>query len=386
MSTPHTRDRALEHLLRNTPPASADTTPCVDAETMAAWMDGGLDAQTMAATELHLSNCARCQAIVATVVRSEPTAPAVAPWWSRMHLRWLVPLTAAAAATVLWMVVPTENATVPRQEMTQARAERGDAPAPAAPAPGPSVGGAETGSAASTSAEPSASKPAETAAPARIGNDARKVPGASAEDRGREEIPAERQALAKQQSADTLARANEAQLQSQKETVAVTGANPAAQAKAAPAAPPPPAAVAAAADGVAGFAGSSGIAIPSRDGVARWRLTAPGPEDVGARRSADGAIERSDDGGRTWQQVSTGIQRRFIAGASPSATVCWLIGPGGTVALTTDARTWRQLAAPAPDADLTSIEAGDARTATVRDTQGRRFRTTDAGANWTRLP
>ena len=97
----------------------------------------------------------------------------------------------------------------------------------------------------------------------------------------------------------------------------------------------------------------------------------------------DGMIERSDDGGGTWQQVSTGIRRRFTAGVAPSATVCWLIGPGGTVALTTDARTWRQLSAPAPDADLTSVEASDARTATVRDTQGRAFRTTDGGASWT---
>ena len=84
--------------------------------------------------------------------------------------------------------------------------------------------------------------------------------------------------------------------------------------------------------------------------------------------------------------MSTEVPRRFTAGYAPSATVCWLIGPGGTVALTTDARAWRLLAAPSPDADLTSIEAADARTATVRDTQGRTFRTTDGGASWTRLP
>jgi photosystem II stability/assembly factor-like uncharacterized protein len=97
-------------------------------------------------------------------------------------------------------------------------------------------------------------------------------------------------------------------------------------------------------------------------------------------------VERSDDDGATWQQVPTGIPRRFTGGFAPSATVCWLVGPGGTVALTTDARTWRQLSAPAPDADLTSIEAGDARTATVGDAQGRRFRTADGGATWTAVP
>ena len=88
MSTPESRDRALEQLLRRrTPVTSAVTPACADSETLAALIDGGLDAQTMAETELHLSNCARCQAMLAAIVRSEPDAPAVLPWWSRMHLR-----------------------------------------------------------------------------------------------------------------------------------------------------------------------------------------------------------------------------------------------------------------------------------------------------------
>ncbi len=97
-------------------------------------------------------------------------------------------------------------------------------------------------------------------------------------------------------------------------------------------------------------------------------------------------VERSDDGGVTWQRISTGIARTFTAGIAPSATVCWLVGTGGTVALTTDARTWRQLSPPTPDANLTSVEASDARTATVRDTQGRAYRTTDGGATWLPVP
>jgi len=385
VSTPESRDRALDQLLRRrTPAASAVTEACADSETLAAWIDGGLDAQAMAETELHLSNCARCQAMLAAIVRSEPDAPAVLPWWSRMHLRWLVPLTAAAAATVLWMVAPgaRQDLTVAGPEATQARAERSDAADAPVPAPGSSIGAAGAESSVGAATPPPASPaPAGKPAPAQLGNDSRKAapsadlgrtaasdqarPGASAENRAREEAPAERQALAKQQSADTLARANEGKPEALKEA---------------------PAAPAASAGAVAGFAGGSVTAVPSRDGIARWRLAAPGPPDLGARPGLDGMIERSDDGGGTWQQVSTGIRRRFTAGVAPSATVCWLIGPGGTVALTTDARTWRQLSAPAPDADLTSVEASDARTATVRDTQGRSFRTTDGGASWTRLP
>ena len=126
MSTPESRDRALEQLLRRrTAVTSAVTPACADSETLAAWIDGGLDAQAMAETEIHLSNCAHCQAMLAAIVRSAPETPAVEPWWSRMHLRWLVPLTAAAAATALWMVVPgaRQDVTVAGPEATQARAE-----------------------------------------------------------------------------------------------------------------------------------------------------------------------------------------------------------------------------------------------------------------------
>ena len=248
MSTPQSRDRALEQLLRRrTPAASAVTPACADSETLAAWIDGGLDAQAMAETELHLSNCARCQAMLAAIVRSEPDAPAVLPWWSRMHLRWLVPLTAAAAATVLWMVVPgaRQDMTVAEQEATQARAERSDAADAAVPAPGPSIGAAGTEPSAGAATPPAAPAPAGQPAPAQMGNDARTTapsadqgrtaasdqarPGASAENRAREEAPAERQALAKQQPADTLARSNEGKPEALKEATAVTGVTPAAE-------------------------------------------------------------------------------------------------------------------------------------------------------------
>ena len=406
MSTPQSRDRALEHLLRRRTPEAAVVTPaCADSETLAAWIDGGLDQQAMAATELHLSTCARCQSLLAAIVRSEPEVPAVLPWWSRMHLRWLVPLTAAAAATVLWMVVPgaRQDLTVAGPETTQARADRSGAADAGVAAPGPSIGAAGEGSSSRAATPPPAGQPAPARppAPAPMDADSRKTaptadpgraaasdqarPGATAENRAREEAPSERQALAKQLPADTLARSNERKSEALKETTAATGVTPAAESpRAVGVSPAPPAAPAASTGAVAGFAGASATPVPSRDGVARWRLAAPG--DLGARSGNDGTIERSDDGGGTWQQVSTGIRRRFTAGVAPSAAVCWLVGPGGTVALTTDARTWRQLAAPAPDADLASVEANDARTATVRDTQGRSFRTTDGGASWTRLP
>jgi hypothetical protein len=402
VSTPHPRDRALEHLLRRrTPAAAAETPACLDAEMLAAWVEGGIDSRAMAETELHVSNCARYQAMMAAIVRSEPEAPVVEPWWSRvLHVRWLVPLTAATAATVLWLIVPVTRPDQPigESETKQARADQSDPadasvraqPRPSAAAP-PSAAPASPTPPAPAASEAGKATPyspplrAETSA---LGQDR---PDATAQDLSSETAPAERQTLAKQQSKEESTRSNENRRQPEAlgESVAVTGATPAAEApRAARAVPPPapPPAPAAGSAGVAGFAASGSGAIPSADGVVRWRLAGPAPGGVGARGRSEGTIDRSDDGGVTWQRVGLGIPGVFTAGFAPSATVCWLVGPGGAVAVTTDARTWRRVLPPAPDADLTSVEASDARVALVRDRRGRAFRTVDGGATWTLVP
>ena len=46
----------------------------LDAETVAAWMDGGLDATSLAAAEAHASNCERCQALLAAVASMRSVA------------------------------------------------------------------------------------------------------------------------------------------------------------------------------------------------------------------------------------------------------------------------------------------------------------------------
>ena len=99
----HDEDRWLGTMLRG---SAAPTEACVDAETLAAWADGALDAKASAAVELHASNCPRCTAVLATMAR---TAPAVSPthaWTPARLVRWLVPMTAAATAIAIWIVVP----------------------------------------------------------------------------------------------------------------------------------------------------------------------------------------------------------------------------------------------------------------------------------------
>jgi hypothetical protein len=114
---------------------------------------------------------------------------------------------------------------------------------------------------------------------------------------------------------------------------------------------------------------ASSTEIVSPDRSSRWR---PGPA---------GSVEYSSDGGSSWQTLSTGVSSELTAGASPSSSVCWLVGRGGTVLLSTDGRRFQRAAFPA-GVDLVSVSATDARTATVTTADGRRFSTADGGLTW----
>jgi photosystem II stability/assembly factor-like uncharacterized protein len=142
------------------------------------------------------------------------------------------------------------------------------------------------------------------------------------------------------------------------------GAVPAAPAAAAPLAP-------------AGGVGDANRVI----GQAARAIASAAP-NVQWRFAEAGVVERSIDGGASWTRLATGVTADLTAGSAPAATVCWLVGRGGIVLLTTDAATWSRVKSPA-DADLVSVEATDARTAVVGAADGRAFRTSDAGVSWT---
>jgi photosystem II stability/assembly factor-like uncharacterized protein len=92
-------------------------------------------------------------------------------------------------------------------------------------------------------------------------------------------------------------------------------------------------------------------------------------------------VEYSNDSGSTWQTLSTGVSAGLTAGASPSSSVCWLVGRSGTVVLSTDGRRFQRVTFPEA-VDLIAISAVDARTATVTTADGRRFSTADGGRTW----
>jgi hypothetical protein len=89
-------DRLLRDALRPAAPA-ATSNVCIDAEALAAWADGAMSRADRAAFEIHAADCARCQALMAAMARTEP--PPIEPaWWRRTVFSWLMPLAAATAA------------------------------------------------------------------------------------------------------------------------------------------------------------------------------------------------------------------------------------------------------------------------------------------------
>jgi len=386
VNAPHPRDRAVEALLRRqqqTEPVR--TAACPDPEVLAAWAGNALDAVARENAEEHLAGCAHCQAVMAAIVQSEPVAATAPPWWSRLHLRWLVPLTAAAAATVLWVAVEpgVPDAMPPiAPESQAAQAERKDTGISEREAVRPAAPIGPVPESARSPAKQLSGQSSTGGAPA--GNPAGNREGRA---QPREESPpaealADSQILAKEVAPEGVAASDEARRQ---------GARAAEKGAQAP--PPTPAVDAAAppaplqetvgapstralgrAPGAGAFGAVAAGTIASGDSAVSWRFAGPG------------VVERTTDRGVTWQRVELGMAGVFTSGFAPSRTVCWLIGAGGLVAVTTDGQTWRQLPPPAGAAELTSVSAEDGRTATVRDAAGRAFRTTDGGATWSSVP
>ena len=341
-------EQALKHELR-----SAGTSPvggCLDAETLGAWTDGGLDAAAMPAAEAHVSSCARCQAMVgafahsAVPVENTVAAPAFA-WW-----KWgLAPIAAGLTAATLWMVIPEEqqiaDAPQPAKESAARQTIPPIAPAPAAPAAPPARAEADQ-FAARDSASP-------------LARENRSRPSAVVDNKLEE---------------------GQAKIQERVALADSAGSAAAAGARAeAPPNVPPPAAVALEAAPAAQLgslalqkraAGNDGLKfeVPTLRPSIRWRVI------------GDFFIELTLDSGATWirKHQLPGIN----AGAAPSALVCWFVGGNGSVWLTTDGgATFRNVGLAEP-LDIASISASNATTAQVFTVSGRRFQTADAGRTW----
>ena len=154
------------------------------------------------------------------------------------------------------------------------------------------------------------------------------------------------------------------------------------QAAGAPAAPaPPPQAIVRSRD-------LQGFAALKADQPAFIQATAPFGSTVW-RLGKGGKIERSADGGETWNSQMSPILEDWLAGVAVSDMVCWAAGRNGSIARTTDGDRWERIAPPAVSAaanaklpDWTGITARDAQSATITASDGRKFATADGGKTW----
>jgi len=109
-------------------------------------------------------------------------------------------------------------------------------------------------------------------------------------------------------------------------------------------------------------------------------ISTPDPK-VQWRIAVGGFVERSQDGGVSWQAQLPVAGAQLTAGSAPSETVCWLVGRGSLIALTTNAKDWKRIPPPVP-ADFVAITAVGVSTATVATADGRKFITTNGGIDW----
>ena len=341
---------------------------CLDAETLAAWADDTLGPRERAAAEAHAASCARCQALLAVMMKTAPPAVPEKSAWRIPALGWLIPLTAAAAAILVWAFVPGRSTVAVSDRPTLVASDRpvsaGDRPVPVpdqAGSPAPSTAPAKPALQRELkSSRAPADIRARSSAPRVSRDSSRDEASAAAVDKLQALEKVEQKApattSAKEPSQAVIARGGDRVERS----AAVAAASPAARS---------PATIASSV--ALARAGAAGTVIVSSSQASRWRI------------ASGGAVERSTDGGSTWQPQETGATVTLAAGASPSPSVCWLVGPTGTVLLSTDGRTWRRTAFP-EETDLISVRATDEKIAAVTTSDGRTFNTRDGGLTWVR--
>ncbi len=345
-------------------PVTTDATRehCVDAETLAAWADRGLPAAEAARVELHLSNCERCQEVLASFVRSQPQAAVVLPFWSRPAVRLgAAGLALAASVTlVVWTKrppsVPSPTATVASSDLAPAApplvTPPTEAPTPAPPAAAP--GRARRSEPAVRPAPAAAMPPPVALPPAPLPMAAPPPPPVQVTAAAPTVGGIAQQSVAPTRPTAILMDAMAERVSPDTATIEFVAPDPLASATRM-----------AARGGVAGGRGG-GVPVP-----ARWRI-------LGGFR-----VQRSVDGGLTWSGATLPSAPPFVltAGSAASQTVCWLVGRDGAVFVTRDGLTFDRVSFPDPG-HLRAVQALDALRVIVTTLDGRTFSTSDAGVNW----
>ena len=382
MTTSRDHDRVLEQWLKQSGGARSTPTPdCLDAETAASWADGYLDGAALAEAQLHVADCARCQALMATLLRTTPAQVKAALRTRRRWVAWTVPLAAAAVvvlAAYVWVNTPPSGDEFKQeadQVITGPLPSPGNAAASSAPQNSPTVRGRRADAAKaqseSTATDKTAGAPRDrakspasetpdtsAAAPDRLSK-SQGSPGPSSDRKDSPQVSANQnfqgapqpaappQAAIGEPSAGASSSPRDAaapQLEARREVSSSADRLPTRPA-------PAPGAT---------------IEVVSPNRAVQWRITGD-------------LVERTTDGGYTWS--TAGALGSITSGSAPSAEVCWLAGRAGLVVRTTDGMNWSRV--PFPEkVDLVAVGAVNAQTATVTAADGRVFATANGGQYW----
>jgi len=381
---------------------------------MAAYVEGTVSPQEQAALDAHIVECGRCQEALAVLARddspqdTETAGERWFTWVTRPRLRWLIPITAVATVAVFFLATRpliAPGGLAPPAEVTQ-MAQATPQEAPVSPPPSPVQAGGEV------KRDKSIAPPSAAIEVAKLDKFAASPAKPSAESALREE-PARRQSnqapSAKQVADAALVPSPVGQAAVDKKAAAEAAAGFAERVvtdeKRARAAAEPAAAQFAAVPAATDVSARTGAApkMAAADAVREAPLTAAGQEElrnelrrglqasprtveapggsVRWRFASGGQIWRSADAGSTWHSQPSGVSADLFAGSAPSPATCWVVGATGTVLLTRDGERWERRPFPLP-VDLISIEARNARNATITTRDGRQFATLDGGATW----
>jgi Photosynthesis system II assembly factor YCF48 len=367
------RDAATESMLRRalmnrSRDAAGDS--CLDAETAAAWFERSLTSDEHATIEAHVSGCARCRAMVTLLARTAPPPGPPRRWWQQMPARWLAPAAAAVAtATAIWIAVDLRSSVEPIAPAESPAAQRADDAQAKVKEAAPTATTEARGAKPATAPEPERSRSVEESVRQQEKKDASKKPDEQLLRKDRASARTEKLADERSRSKPAAAPGAAADAVAPRPTERAAG-GAGALAELAPAAPAPSPARRIDAFAQAGVAGGLIAAeIISPETSSRWRL------------ETSSTVSRSTDGGKSWVSQPIGLSVMLTAGASPSPTVCWMVGRAGVILLTTDGRTWQRVTFP-EQVDLRSVSATSAESATVTTADNRTFTTIDGGRTW----
>jgi Putative zinc-finger len=389
--------------------------PCPDSENLAAYFDQSLDANEKDHFELHLSQCPICREQIAVMHRaSEPAqvrgVERPKPSWAWLwNWRWLAPVAAALVIAAIW--ITQRPASKPASEQHPLVAMSQPQPPPAAPATPEYARNEAATPQNAMPAEKSASEATRDFPP--IAKSSRMGEAPTVLDQQQELAPTS-PGSGKELQTDSLTKEDHganarAGVTNSTAPLIVSVAPPPsppanangaighAQVTAAPASDartisPQPATLEAknnrapAAEPLsAQRVQSKALALPAVERRSDTRIIrTPDPQALW-RIAEGGFVERSKDGGTSWQGQLPDVNAQLTAGFAPSTDVCWVVGRNGAIFLTINASDWKRIQPPIT-ADFASITAQDSFSALVTTTDGRKYLTTDGGAHWSSAP